>query len=172
MTEGTLRRLDAVSVSLLLLWLGMALGFVLLQVPAAYQLLGSRDLAGQLVGANLRRLDWVAFVAFALPLWLSWGPRWLAEFHEKDGIGPLRLWSAAALAALLMCFASAFIVTPRLASRRARMNTPIETFPKDHPDRVAFDKAQSISMQMLGLRMLLALGLAVGVGFLPKQKEG
>jgi len=172
MNETTLRRLDAISITVLLLWLGMALGFAFLQAPTTFQVLGSRDLAGQVVGATLRRLDWVAWAAFLLALGLSWGSRWLAEFQEKDGIGPLRLWSAAALVALLMCLASSFIVAPKLVALRARINAPIETLAQDHPDRIAHAKAQGISRQLLGLRMLMALGLALGVTFLPRQKEG
>lgn len=172
MKASLLRRLDALSQALLLLWVGMALGFACLQVPAAFEVLGNRDLAGQVAGATLRRLDWVAFAAFALPLGLSWGSRWLAEFQEKDGIGPLRLWSATVLAALLMCFASAFIVTPRLAAVRARAGVSVANLPEGSPDRTSFERAQGISRQMLGLRALLALGLAAGVAFLPKQKEG
>lgn len=171
MREKTLRRLDALSIALLLLWLGMALGFAFLQAPTTFQVIGSRDLAGQVVGTTLRRLDWVAWGVFLLALGLSWGSRWLAECQEKDGIGPLRLWSATLLAALLMCFASSFIVSPKLAAIRARMNAPVETLAQDHPDRIAYQKAHSISRQMLVLRMLLALGLAAGVGFLPKAKE-
>lgn len=172
MNEKTLSRLDALSVALLLLWLGMALGFAFLQAPTTFQVLGSRDLAGQVVGATLRRLDWVAWGVFIAVLGLSWGSRWLAEFQEKDGIGPLRLWSASVLVALLMCFASSFILTPKLMATRARTNAPVETFAQDHPDRVAYQKAHGISRQMLILRMLLALGLAVGVGFLPRKQEG
>jgi len=168
MNEKTLSRLDTVSVALLLLWLGMALGFAFLQAPTTFQVLGSRDLAGQVVGATLRRLDWVAGAVFLAVLGLSWGSRWLAEFQENDGIGPLRLWSATVLVALLMCFASSFILTPKLMATRARMNGPVETFAQDHPDRVTYQKAHGISRQMLILRMLLALGLTVGVGFLPK----
>jgi len=168
MNEKTLSRLDALSMALLLLWLGMALGFAVLQAPTTFQVLGSRDLAGQVVGATLRRLDWVAWGVFISALGLSWGSRWLAEFQDKDGIGPLRLWSATVLVALLMCFASSFILSPKLVAARARMNAPVETFAQDHPDRVAYQKAHGISRQMLILRMLLALGLTVGVGFLPK----
>lgn len=172
MNEKTLSRLDALSVALLFLWLGMALGFAFLQAPTTFQVLGSRDLAGQVVGATLRRLDWVAWGVFISVLGLSWGSRWLAEFQDKDGIGPLRLWSATLLVALLMCFASSFILSPKLVAVRARMNAPIETFAQDHPDRIAYQKAHGISKQMLILRMLLALGLALGVRYLPKQQEG
>ncbi len=169
MSEKTLSRLDTLSVALLLIWLGMALGFAFLQAPTTFQVLGSRDLAGQVVGATLRRLDWVAWGVFLSALGLSWGTRWLAEFQDKDGIGPLRLWSATVLVALLMCFSSSFILSPKLAATRARMNAPVETFAQDHPDRVANQKTHRVSRQMLILRMLLALGLAVGVGFLPKK---
>jgi len=157
MKASLLRRLDAFSQALLLLWGGMALGFLAL------------GMSGSL--SALRRLDWAAWAAFLLPLALSWGSRWLAEFQEKDGIGPLRLWSAAALAALLMCFASTFLVTPRMASLRARVDGPVENLPGDHPDRAAFQRAHGVSTQMLVLRMLLALGLAAGVAFLPRTRE-
>lgn len=170
MTDSTLRRLDALSMALLLLWLGMALGFALLQAPTTFQVLGNRDLAGQVVGATLRRLDWVAWAAFLLPLLLSWGARWLAEVQEPEGVGPLRLWSATLLAALLMCFASSFIVTPKLVAIRQGQQAPLESLDAGHPARAAHAKAHGISRQLLILRMVLALGLAVGIAYLPKQK--
>jgi len=168
MTEKTLRRMDACSQGLLLIWLGMALGFALLQAPTTFELLESGDLADRVVGATLARLDWAAWVVFVLALGLSWVPRWLAEFTERDGIGPLRLWSAAALVAMLMTFASSFIVTPKL---RAKGQVPMESLSEDHPDRQSHAKAQRISRQLLVLRMLLALGLAVSVGYLPGKKD-
>lgn len=171
MTENSFRRLDAISMGVLLLWLGMALGFALLQAPATFQMVASRDLAGRVVGTTLVRLDWVSWVVFLSVLCLSWVPRWLGEFQDADGIGPLRLWSAAALVALLMCFASSFIVSPRLAAIRARNPVPIESLAEGHVDRLSFAKAHRISRQFLILRMLLALGLAVGIGYLPKKKD-
>ncbi|MCE1229568.1 MAG: DUF4149 domain-containing protein [Firmicutes bacterium] len=171
MTEKNLRRLDLFSAALLVLWLGLAIGFAFVQAPVTFKLAESRDVAGRIVGASLVRLEWAAWIAFGLSLALVWVPRWLAEFKEKDGVGPLRLWSAAALAALLMCFASSFIVTPRMAQLRAHMAAPIDTVPQDHPDRVAHGKAHRISTQLMGLRMLLALGLAIGVAWLPRRKD-
>ena len=75
------------------------------------------------------------------------------------------------LAALLMCFASAFLVTPRMAFYNGRMVAATPSLSQDPSDRAAFGRAQGVSRQMLVLRMLLALGLAAGVGFLPKSKE-
>ena len=153
----------------LVLWAGAALGFALLTAPAAFAALGSRDLAGQVIGAALRRLDMAAWFAFGLPLLLSFGSRWLEEISE-EGIGPLRLWSAAATVSLLLCLTSAGIITPKLREIRARMPGPVETLPENDPDRLAHHKAHGISRQLLGLRVLLALGLAAGTAYLPRRK--
>ena len=68
MPEATLRRMDALSQALLLLWVGMALGFLFLG-PPTLQALG--------------RLDGVAWAAFALALALSWGARWLGTSRKR-----------------------------------------------------------------------------------------
>jgi hypothetical protein len=167
MNATTLARLDRVSGLLLLLWTGMALGIALLAAPIAFHQLPSRELAGNVIGACFRWLDLLSWFAFGLPFLLSYGSRWLAEMKDA-GIGAMTLWSAAALAALLMCFTSMAIVTPRLETIRTRIGAPIETIPEGSPDRAAFNRAHSISEQLMGLRMLLALGLALGVFYLPK----
>jgi hypothetical protein len=95
-------------------------------------------------------------------------PRYLNEVGDKDAVGPQRLWGAAALVALLMTFTSAFIVTPRLHAARARMAAPVESVPQDHPDRRVYAKAHGLSRQLMGIRLLLALGLAAGVAALPR----
>lgn len=168
MSDRTLSRLDVVSAWILLLWAGAALGFAFLTAPVAFRVLLSRDLAGQVMGTVLARLDIAAWFAFGIPLLLSFGTRWIQEVKE-EGIGPLRLWSAATLAALLMCLTSSAIITPKLREIRGRMNAPMETLPEDHPDRLAHRKAHGISRQLLALRVLLALGLAAGTAYLPKK---
>lgn len=172
MSERTLRLLDSASVALLLLWAGMAMGIAFFAAPAAFHLLPSRELAGRVIGACFHRIDLAAWFAFGLPLLLSYGSRWLSEIKDAGaGVGPLRLWNAAALAALLMCFTSAAIVSPKMEAIRSRITAPIENLPQEHPDRAAFNRAHRISEQLLGLRMLLALGLAVGICFLPRKAE-
>jgi hypothetical protein len=164
--------MDAISVGVLLLWVGMAMGIAFLAAPAAFHELPSRELAGRVIGHCFRRIDLIAWFAFGSAFLLSYGARWLAEINDEGvGIGPLRLWNAALLAALLVCFTSAAIVNPRMEAIRSRIATPIENLPEDHPDRAAFGRAHSISKQMLILRLLLALGLAVGISYLPSQKE-
>lgn len=169
MTESTLRRADAASMALLVLWTGMALGFALLVAPVVFKVIPSRDLAGLAMGKVLVRLDWAAWVGFGASLLLSGGLRWLAEIGDADVVGPLRLWTAGALVALLMCLASSFIFTPKLEQLRRSMLIPVEQVAPEHPDRVAYGKVHGFSRQMLVLRMLLGLGLAWGVTRLPRK---
>jgi hypothetical protein len=170
MDEKLLSRLDKVAAMLLLLWAGMALGIAVLAAPIAFHQLPSRDLAGRVIGACFWWIDLLAWFAFGVPFLLSYGSRWLSEMKDS-GIGPMTLWSAAALAALLMCFTSMAIVNPRLEAIRTRLGAAIETLPQDSQERVAFNRAHNISEQLMGLRLLLALGLAVGVFYLPKGTE-
>ena len=169
MTVKLLARLDAAAAVLLLLWAGMVLGFAFLVAPLLFSSLPSRDLAGLIAGRVVARLDIAAWIAFAAAIALVQGARWMMEFREADVLGPLRLWGAAAVLALLMCFTSSFIISPKLRTIRARMGNPVESFAPDHPDRAAYQKAHGISRQLMGLRLLLALALACGVLALPRS---
>ena len=170
MTDRMLRILDRCTAAVLLLWVGAALGFGILMAPVLFQQLPSRDVAGHLAGLVVGRLDWAAWAAFGLA-GLSWGARWFAGAKEEV-IGPLRLWSAAWLVALVMCLASSAVITPKIHDIRARIAAPIESLAPEHPDRAAYDKAHTLSRQLFFLRILLALGLAATVGLLPRAPEG
>jgi hypothetical protein len=170
MRASSLPRVDAFSRLVLLLWAGAALGFGLFFAPVLFQDLTSRDLAGQIAGRAIGRLDLAAWLAFGLA-GLSWGGRWVAEI-EDDLLGPTRLWSAAWLVALLMCLASTFVVTPKIHAIRARINAPIENLAPDQPARQAYNKAHALSRNLFFLRILLAIGLATTVTLLPTRQEG
>jgi Domain of unknown function (DUF4149) len=170
MSPNSLRRLDQLSQILLLLWAGAALGFGIFSAPVFFRELPSRDVAGRIAGLIIERLDWAAWIAFVLA-GLSWAGRWVAEV-EEDLIGPIRLWSAGLLVALLMCLASSSIVTPKLHAIRARIEVPIESLAPDQADRVAYNKAHGLSRNLFFLRILLAVGLAATVGLLPRGVEG
>ena len=170
MNSHTYRRLDAAAAALLILWIGMVLAFAILVAPLLFSTLPSRDLAGQIAGRIVARLDWAAFGAFGGATALVLLPRFLQELNDEELLGPLRLWGAAAVVALLVCFASTFIISPKLRQIRAAMEVPVEALAQDHPQRAAYQKAHSISRQFMGLRLLLALGLAVGVTALPRSK--
>lgn len=170
MASKHLSRTDAVAVTLLLVWTGMVLGFAFLVAPLLFAILPSRDLAGVIAGRVVERLDLFAWIAFLAALGLVQGRRWLEEISDPEAVGPLRLWSAAVLLALLMCFTSSFIVTPKLRSLRTRLGGSVETVAPDHPDRAAYRRAHGISRQLMGLRLLLALALAAGVAALPRRR--
>ena len=166
MSPKTIRRLDQANLVILLLWAGAALGFGVFTAPVLFSELPSRDLAGRIAGLIVVRLDWAAWAAFGLA-GLSWGSRWVAEV-EEDLIGPIRLWSAGLLVALLACLASSFIVTPKIQEIRARIHAPIESLAPDASDRVPYQKAHGLSRNLFFLRILLAVGLAATVGLLPR----
>lgn len=165
MRLATIRRLDQLSLVLLLLWAGAALGFGIFSAPVFFQELPSRDVAGRIAGIIIGRLDWAAWAAFGIA-GLSWLGRWVEEM-EKELIGPLRLWNAAWLVALLMCLASTFILTPKISAIRARINAPVESLAPEHADRVAYNKVHGLSRNLFFLRILLAVGLAATIGLLP-----
>ena len=169
--EKTLRRLDTASLVLLLLWLGMTLGFAALMAPALFSNLPSKDLAGRLAGVMVSRLDLAAWFAFGGALLLSYGGRWLNEIRDASPIGPLRLWSAAALVALLFTFSSTFLATPRLHELRAQMNAPVESLPQDDARVQSYRKTHGLSTQFIFIRMVLAAALVWGLGRLPKAKQ-
>lgn len=166
MNERTYSRLDRLSASLLLLWAGMAFAVGFLVAPVVLRQDPGGDLAGKVLGPCFWRLDLASWFAFGLPLLMSYGARWLSEVHD-GAMGAMRLWSAAALAALLMCFASMAIVNPRMESLRTAAHGAAET-----REGRAFSRARNISMQLMVLRMLLGLGLAAGVSCLPKSSGG
>ncbi|MGA2081445.1 MAG: DUF4149 domain-containing protein [Holophaga sp.] len=169
MSPRLLARTDTAAAALLLLWAGMVAGFAFLTAPLLFSLVPSRDLAGLVAGQVVARLDLGAWIGFGAALVMVQGTRWAKEIRDRDAVGPIRLWGAAALLALLMCFTSSFIVTPRLRDLRARMGGTVETVAPDHPDRAAFRRAHGISRQLMGLRVLLALALAAGVAALPRE---
>ena len=171
MTAKSLARLDAAAALLLLIWAGMVLGFAFLMAPLLFSILPSRDLAGLIAGKVVARLDLAAWIAFGAAIVLVQGARWMLELRDPDVLGPLRLWGAAAVLALLMCFTSGFIISPKLRVIRARMDGPVESFAPDHPDRRAYQKAHGISRQLMGLRLLLALALAAGIMALPRAEN-
>lgn len=172
MTPATLRRLDTLSIALLLLWAGMALGFGALSAPVLFRLLPSREVAATVAGVLVERLDWLALAAFALSLALSFGARWLGEVGQDTPVGVLQLWTMTALLALMMTAVSAFRVTPRIREIRAAHQNAASALPADHPDRQALTRNHGISTTLFMLRMALALGLAWGVTRLPKEGTG
>ena len=64
MTPKTLARHRRRAAALLLLWAGMVIGFAFLMAPLLFSTLPSRDLAGQVAGKVVARLDIAAWIGF------------------------------------------------------------------------------------------------------------
>lgn len=171
MTPKLLRRLDAAAAVLLWMWAGAGLGFGILVAPGLFRLVPSRDLAGQVAGNAVANLDLAAWIVFGAALLLVYAGRWFAGVDDKAPLGPIRLWAAACLAALVVCLASSFIVTPKLREIRGRMSAPLESLPASDPDRAAYDKAHGVSRQFFFIRLALAAGLALTLSRLPAEKD-
>lgn len=171
MTAKVLRRLDTIAHALLWMWVGAGLGFGVLMAPGLFRIIPSRDLAGLVAGNTVANLDLAAWIVFGSALLLVYAGRWFAGVDDEVGIGPIRLWAAACLAALTICLASSFIVTPKLQEIRARLNAPVESVPTTNPDRAAYDKAHGVSRQFFFLRLLLAAALAVTLSRLPVDRQ-
>lgn len=160
MKEAHFQRLDGLAAALLWIWIGLAASVWLLPLPAPWAAPGSEGLA------NLVRADWIAWrtdvlalVGFGVSLVVVWLPRFLNEVDDGGPIGALRLWTAAALAALLVTFANLAIVGPRLALAHA--SAPL--------DPTAWGNVANFARQFLIVRILLALGLAWGTAALPRR---
>ncbi|MBP1628172.1 MAG: hypothetical protein H6Q00_2647 [Holophagaceae bacterium] len=154
MDERLLARLDALSRALLWIWVLLVLA----------------SLVGGRLEALRRILDYSAWGVFGGSFLLSFLTRWLNEIEDPAPIGPLRVWLGASLVALLMCLASTFILAPKILTIRGRLAVA-EVEGRDlSADQASLRKARNVANQMLGLRVLLALGLGYGALMLPRRK--
>lgn len=131
------------------LWLGAALLLAAVVAPAAFEVLPSRTIAGTLVGRVLP----VVFIAGCLG-----GVATLVLGAPGSGLGSGGRASAVVWAAA--CAAAQFIVSPRIERVREAAG-PIDALAPDSPLRVAFGRLHGVSVGLLGLGMLAALGVLV-----------
>lgn len=153
---------------LLLLWAGACLGFGAM-APILFAKLPSRDLAGQIAGAMVHRLDTLAWFAFIVPLVMSYGGRWIGELDEGP-LGPAKLWALAMMVPILLTLISNNLVSPRLAELRLQMGGPIEGFALDHPLRAIYERNHKVSNIAFFTRIALALALGLSVRHLPRPE--
>jgi len=121
-------------------WVGSILYLSFAVAPGAFATLGSRDLAGAVVGMALERLHVLGLVA---------GVIYLAArvVLARSAAG---LTSAAALLVVVMLvltFVSQSIVSPRLAALRVEMGS-VDATPPENPLRVQFDRLHRASVQL------------------------
>ncbi|MFN8579815.1 MAG: DUF4149 domain-containing protein [Gemmatimonadaceae bacterium] len=124
-------------------WLGAALITAATVAPAAFAVLPTRTLAGDLVG---RVLPVLFLTGAALALGLVAMGRRGPKAGRRVAIGAV--WLAAMLGAQ-------FVVTPRVRALRAGM--PIDQLSREDPRRVSFGRLHAVSVGLLGVGMLAAL---------------
>jgi hypothetical protein len=144
----TRARATAAQVVLGASWLGAALLLGAVVAPAAFAVLPSRSVAGDLVGRVLPVVFyWGILVYVAISLlgrWTDAASRWK----------PRMLAAAVGGAA---CALAQFVVGSSIEGLRARMGGPVDGLAASDPLRVAFGRMHALSVALLGIAMVCAL---------------
>ena len=143
---------------LLAAWLGAALLFAAAVAPAAFAVLPSRSLAGELVGRVLPIVFITGMIVAVVSLAL-----------DRSSVG--RLLNARRLALVFVvvaCAAAQFVVSPRIERIRREIPGPIEQLAMDDSRRVAFGRLHAISVAWLGVAMIAATATIVLASLKPR----
>lgn len=134
-------------------WLGAVALFGAVVAPAAFAVLPSRALAGELAGRILPVLFIVGMGAGVLVT---------ASAAARGGrVRPVRI--ALGVLIVLSCGGAQFIVGGRIAAVRSEAGVPLESLPEGHPSRVTFGRLHGLSVAGLAAG---ALGGAAALGML------
>jgi uncharacterized membrane protein len=131
------------------IWIGgiCLLSFVV--APGAFGILGSRDMAGLMVGFTLGRLHLIGIGAGVVYL--------VAHFlYASSSPNLARLAVIAVVLMLVLTICSQFFVITRLADLRQQMGS-VERTSADSPLRVNFDKLHQVSVWLESAVLLLGL---------------
>ena len=137
------------------LWLGGAVLFSAVMAPAAFAVLPTRTLAGELVGRVLPVVFYAGIVVGVLVLALD-----IADAEEVR-------WSTTSVGGAVVavaCAAAQFIVGSRIAQLRSRISGPVDALPPGDSLRVAFGRLHGVSVALLGVAMLAAAVALIAVG--------
>lgn len=146
--------LRCLSALALALWLGAMLFFSAAVAPAAFQALPTRELAGNVVNVVLRNLHLVAYGSGAVLL---------VTLALRGLLGQRRLMAAKlGIVAVMLGVAlySGLSVSPPLAEIRAQVGT-IDKLPDTDPVKQRFDQLHKLSVNLMGLNLLLAIALLI-----------
>jgi len=151
----------AAGLHLLLLgaWAGAMAFFAFVVAPAAFAVLPSRHLAGELVTRIVGAADAVGILAAALILLTALFSRPATAWRRPSGALSLTLYGLLLLAPAL----SSGLISPRLLAMRQAMGRPIEAVAESDPLRVTFNQLHQASVALLTVALvaaLVAFGLA------------
>jgi hypothetical protein len=131
------------------LWLGGDAFLSLVVAPGAFAILGSRDLAGLMVGFSLARLHFAGIFLGALFI--------VARLVRTQDLASVTM--PAALCVVLMALltaASQFTVSRRMEALKKEMIS-VQNTPEEDPRRVEFNKLHHRSVAFEGAVLLLGL---------------
>jgi uncharacterized membrane protein len=145
----------------LIVWIGGIIFFAMVEAPALFAVLPSREMAGNVVSRSLAALHWMGIVSGVVFLLCSLLYNRLRHAQPK----PLAAGHILVLLMLLLTAISQFAITPRMRALRAEMKV-IDNLPWNDPRRLEFDRLHSWSTRLEG--GVLLLGVAV-VGWTAKK---
>ena len=160
---------DAIAAFGLLIWVGMASSLYLLTIPSILSTISDYNSVDLIVSKIVVRLDFAAWIAFGMAIALVQGTRLLFQINEHGVINSMRLWNAAVMLAFLACFASTFIVSPKMHFANNYYKNDVDT--NYQQASLMHHKAYNIANKLVKLRVILALSLTAGIILLPRQKK-
>jgi hypothetical protein len=130
-------------------WVGGIIYLSFIVAPGAFAALGSRDLAGTLVGLVLSRLHVLGLIAGVVFL--------AAALARTPSLWALaKPTSLAVVLMLILTFTSQKWVTPRMAGLRAEMGS-VDATPRSDSRRLEFDRLHKVSVRLEGAVLLFGL---------------
>lgn len=136
----------------LIFWLGGLIFFAFVVAPAAFSVLPTRHLAGNVVARSINGLHWIGLLAGLVYLFSS-------VLYTRAKSGSFRVLTARNVIIVLMLaltLISQFGIIPRMDTLRASIGE-IDSVPADNPARMQFDALHVWSTRVEGGVLLLGL---------------
>ena len=140
--------------ALLGLWLGAMVFFTTAVAQAAFAVLPTRRMAGDLVAPVLANLEYTGLVMSVVLLLLLLLAR---EVRRKVWFVELGIY----LATLLTTFIARFIVAAKIHNLRAQFGDQLDTLTATDPAKILFGQLHGISIGLTGLDIILVLVVIV-----------
>jgi len=134
----------------LILWLGGLVFFAFVVAPAAFSVLPTRHLAGNVVARSITGLHWIGIITAIVYLLSS-------TIYARLTTGTLHMFAARnviIVLMLLLTLISQFGVVPHMDALRASIGE-IDSVPPDNPVRMQFDALHVWSTRIEGGVLLL-----------------
>ena len=136
----------------LIVWLGGLIFFAFVVAPAAFSVLPTRHLAGNVVTRSINGLHWIGIIAGIMYLLCS-------IIYARIGTGAAHIFAvrnAILILMLALTLISQFGIVPRMDGLRASVGE-IDAVPPDNPIRMQFDALHVWSTRVEGGVLLLGL---------------